>query len=117
MPTGLYSPDAQDIFYAENTITNMCYLPNHFESEKNVDVPLFTNSTKTVYVNKNTAATGSKSFLMDYPTANVYEPRVTSISDININSIYSNIYSNCGVSFGVTTHFSDQPMNGGVHSR
>jgi hypothetical protein len=114
VPTGLYSPDAQDIFYSENTVTGMCVLPNHFESEKNVNVPLFTNSTKTVYVNKNTAATGSKSLLIDYPTANVYQPRVTSISNASINSIYSNIYSNCGVSFGVTTHFSEQTMNGAV---
>ena len=114
VPTGLYEPDSQDIFYSENTDTGMCVLPVHLESEKNVDVPLFTNSTKTVYVNKNTAASGSKSFLIDYPTANVYQPRVTSISNNAINSIYSNIYSNCGVSFGVTTHFSEQPMNGSV---
>lgn len=114
VPTGLYVPDSQDIFYSENTNTKMCYLPIHFESEKNVDVPLFTDSTKTVYVNKNTAATGSKSLLIDYPTANVYQPRVTSISNASINSIYSDIYSNCGVSYGVTTHFSAQPLSEGV---
>ena len=113
VPTGQYVPDSQDIFYAQNELITTP--PAHVESKKNVDVPIFSDSTKTTYVNKGTTFTSNPtSLLMNYPTANVYAPLFTALSNSTINSIYANIYSKADVSYGVTTHFSSQPISGGT---
>jgi hypothetical protein len=113
VPTGLYVPDSQDVFYLNNA--REVDPPSCIESVKTVKVPIFTDSTKTTYVNKGTTyASNPKSVLVDFPTANVYAPRVTELSNASINSVYAQIYSNANQTFDLTSHFSKQPLTGGV---
>ena len=113
VPAGQYVPDSQDIFATQNA--QLVSPPAHTESEKTTNILLFTDSTKTTYVERGTTyPSDPTALLMSYPTANVYAPQFTALSNTSVNSIYANIYSNADVSYPITTHFSAQPVSGGT---
>ena len=119
IPYGQYQPDSQDVFYAanesKNTLTELVPLfsqpLSHLEHEYNISVPIFTSNAKTTYVNNGTTyPSDPTALLMQYLTNNVYAPSFTSLNNASINSVYANVYSNANQTYGVTTHFSNQPL-------
>ena len=113
VPTGQYVPDSQDVFNLQNS--DSCYPPAHFEIENDILMPIFTDSTKTTYINKGTTyASDSTSLLMEFPTSNVYEPTFTALNSASVSAVYSNIYANANASYALTSHYSAQPVDGGT---
>jgi hypothetical protein len=112
VPYGQYVPDSQDVFVLNND--GNVIPPSCTERDYIVPIPMFTDSSKTTYVNKGTTnPSDPKSVLVDFPTGNVYAPRVTKLSNASINTIYKDIYSNANQTFNVSSHFSAQPLTTG----
>jgi hypothetical protein len=111
IPYGTVVPDSQDVFARVNTVGSgqtgtLITVTGPLESDIKINVALKNQSGTAI--NHGTRIIDDKSYLVSFPTGNVFAPTWTALTDPDIEQKYANIYANAPINYPITTHYSLQ---------